>query len=138
MSDASRSVKVPVPTHYYQFDQQGIAFNMWYLAFMEQARNGFLAARGFSLEDLLSSSHDIQLVHAEISWNAALRYGESLDIDVELAHAGTTSFSLRHVLEVRGDTRARASVVYVIVDNATHQKAVLPDGLRRALVGEPS
>jgi hypothetical protein len=29
----SSSVRVPIATHYYHFDQQGVAFNMWYFAF---------------------------------------------------------------------------------------------------------
>src|SRR5258708_31754618 len=105
-------VTVPVQTHYYQFDQQGVAFNMWYLAFIEQARNGYLAARGFSLEDLLASGHDIQLVHVEIDWSCALRYGDPIAIDVRRARVRTTSFTLRYALAVRGQVRAPASPVY--------------------------
>ncbi len=126
-------VNVPVQTHYYQFDQQGVAFNMWYLAFIEQARNGYLAARGFSLEDLLASGHDIQLVHVEMDWSAALRYGDPLAIEVTLGHVGTTSFALRYALAVEGQGRATASAVYVIVDAAVLGKASLPTGLRTAL-----
>jgi len=126
-------VTVPVQTHYYQFDQQGVAFNMWYLAFIEQARNGYLAARGFSLEDLLASGHDIQLVHVEMDWSAALRYGDPLAIEVTLGHVGTTSFALRYALAVEGQGRATASAVYVIVDAAVLGKASLPTGLRTAL-----
>ena len=53
---------------------------MWYLAFLEQARNEYLAAQGFSLADLLASGHDIQLVHVEVDWSAALRYGDIADL----------------------------------------------------------
>ena len=126
-------VKVSVPTYYYQFDQQGVAFNMWYLAFVEQARNAYLAAQGYSLEDLLASGHDIQMVHVELDWSAALRFGDSLEIEVSLGHAGTTSFSLRQVLSVHEGERAVAAVVYVIIDAATNAKAALPDELRAAL-----
>jgi acyl-CoA thioester hydrolase len=129
------SVTVAVETHYYQFDQQRVAFNMWYLAFIEQARNGYLAVRGFSLEQLLASGHDIQLVHAEIDWSAALRYGDSLAIEVTPGHIGTTSFTLRYALAVQAQVRAIASAVYVIVDRGIEGKAPLPAGLRAALDG---
>jgi acyl-CoA thioester hydrolase len=129
----SQIVTVPVQSHYYQFDQQGVAFNMWYLAFLEQARNGYLAARGFSLEDLLASGHDIQLVHVEVDWSSALRYGDPIAIDVSRARAGTTSFTLRFALAVHGQVRATASAVYVIVDASIQGKAPLPPGLRAAL-----
>jgi acyl-CoA thioester hydrolase len=126
-------VTVPIQSHYYQFDQQGVAFNMWYLAFLEQARNAYLAARGFSLEDLLASGHDIQLVHVEVDWSSALRYGDPFAIDVSSARIGTTSFTLRYAVAVQGQVRATASSVYVIVDASIQGKASLPPGLRAAL-----
>jgi acyl-CoA thioester hydrolase len=129
----SPTVTVPVQSHYYQFDQQGVAFNMWYLAFLEQARNGYLTARGFSLEDLLASGHDIQLVHVEVDWSSALRYGDPFTIDVSSARAGKTSFTLRYALAVQGQVRATATSVYVIVDASIQGKALLPPGLRAAL-----
>jgi acyl-CoA thioester hydrolase len=128
-----KSVTVPIDTHYFQFDQQGVAFNMWYLAYIEQARNAYLADRGFSLGNLLASGHDIQLVHAELDWTAALRYGDPLAIEVTRGHIGTTSFGLGFALAVDGEARATASAVYVIVDGAIQGKAPLPPGLRAAL-----
>jgi acyl-CoA thioester hydrolase len=132
--DAGRSaVTVPIATHYYQFDQQGVAFNMWYLAFIEQARNGYLAAQGFSLENLLASGHDIQMVHAQVDWNTAVRYGEKLDVEVRCARVGTTSFRLQYQLAVQGEVRSVASGVYVIVDAGVQGKTPVPPGLRTAL-----
>jgi acyl-CoA thioester hydrolase len=126
-------VAVPVETHYYQFDQQGVAFNMWYLAFVEQARNSYLATQGYSLEELLASGHDIQMVRAEINWTAALKYGDELVLDVTCGHVGTTSFALDYTVKVGDQARATASGVYVIVDGAIAGKAPLPAGLRGAL-----
>jgi acyl-CoA thioester hydrolase len=126
---------IEVPTHYYQFDQQGVAFNMWYLAFIEQARNAYLADRGYSLQDILDSGHDIQLVHVEVDWRAPLHYGDLLEVEVRLGRAGATSFSLHQVLMARGQDCSTATVVYVIVDALTHVKAPLPQRLRAALEG---
>ena len=129
------SITVPVRTHYYQFDQQGVAFNMWYLAFIEEARNGYLAGIGFSLEDLLASGHDIQLVHVEMDWSAALRYGDILEVEVTSGRTGNTSFSIHHQLTVNGLASALGTAVYVIIDGATQKKASLPPSLRAALEG---
>jgi len=73
------------------------------------------------------------LVHVEMDWSAALRYDDSLAIQVTLGHVGTTSFSLRYALAVEGQERAAASAVYVIVDAAIQGKASLPTGFRTAL-----
>lgn len=129
------TVTVPIETRYYQFDQQGVAFNMWYLAYMEDARNGYLAERGFSLQDLLASGHDIQVVHTEIDWKQAFRYGDELTIDVTPGRVGNTSFSLFFSMVVGGTVTATACTVYVIVDSAIAGKASVPKGLRAALSG---
>lgn len=127
------TVSVPIPIQYYQFDQQGVVFNMWYLALMEQARNAYLAEFGFSLQDLHASGHDIQVVHVEVDWLAPLRYGDQLTIDVSPGRVGTTSFGLK--FEFIGDqgTIATADAVYVIVDDQICGKADLPPGLRSAV-----
>jgi acyl-CoA thioester hydrolase len=128
-----KTVSVPIETRYYQFDQQGVVFNMWYLAYLEDARNGYLAERNFSLHDLLDSGHDIQLVHSDIDWSQAVRYGDAVVIDVTPAHVGTTSFGLNFTIVVAGDVRATASTVYVIVDGSIQGKAPLPQKLKSAL-----
>ncbi|WP_067650916.1 acyl-CoA thioesterase [Nocardia harenae] len=127
------TVQVPIRTHYYQFDQQGVAFNMWYMAFIEEARNGFLAAQGYSLETLLGAGFDIQVVHTRIDWTSALRYGDPLVVEVMPGNVGTTSLGLDYRFLVAGEVRATAAGVYVIVDAALQGKAALPDGLRAAL-----
>lgn len=128
-------VDAPICTHYYQFDQQGVVFNMWYLAFAEEARNAFLAAEGFPLAALLASGHDTQVVHVDIDWKAALRYGNKLTADVTPGRIGTTSFSLNFSFKVAGQVRARSTVTYVIIDSSTQRKTSLPPELRALLGG---
>jgi acyl-CoA thioester hydrolase len=135
-SEMPKPIVVPVQTHYYQYDQQGIAFNMWYLAFIEDARNSYFQSIGYSLGDLLKSGHDIQMVHVEMDWSAALHYGEQLAIEVSVGHTGTTSFSLMHKVMANAQNQAIVKAVYVIIDAATQTKAELPSGLRDALEGD--
>ena len=128
-------VDAPICTHYYQFDQQGVVFNMWYLAFAEEARNAFLAEGGFPLAALLASGHDTQVVHVDIDWKAAVRYGDKLTADVKPGKIGTTSFSLKSSFKVAGQVRAWSRVTYVIIDASTQTKAPLPPELRSLLAG---
>ncbi|TAP43201.1 thioesterase family protein [Arthrobacter sp. S39] len=127
------TVNATICTHYYQFDQQGVAFNMWYLAFAEEARNAFLAEEGFPLTALLASGHDVQVVHVEIDWMAALRWGDELMATVSAGRTGTTSFTLSFSFGVSGQDRARASITYVVIDAMTQKKAPLPAELRSLL-----
>ncbi|MFC9362422.1 acyl-CoA thioesterase [Rhodococcus sp. NPDC057014] len=124
---------VPIRLHYYQFDQQGVVFNMWYMAFLEEARNACLASGGFSLQDLEASGHDIQVVHCQIDWTGAVRYGDQLGIEVRVTRIGRTSISMSYTALVNGCARATADAVYVIVDAAVNGKAEIPARLRRSL-----
>lgn len=126
-------VTVPISTAYYQFDQQGVVFNMWYLAYAEEARNAYLGAIGYSLQNLLESGHDIQVVHADLDWSGAVRYGETLTAEVSTGKIGRTSFALDYALKVGDEVRVRVGSVYVIVDSAISGKAAIPAELRAAL-----
>lgn len=129
----SNSITVPISTRYYQYDQQGVVFNMWYLAFMEDARNAYLTAIGYSLEDLLEAGHDIQVVGAELSWKAAVRYGAEVAAEVRTERIGNTSFVLEYIIRADTVECLRATSAYVIVDAAISGKCEIPAGLRQAL-----
>ena len=108
---------------------------MWYLAFAEEACNAFLAAEGFPLAALLASGHGTQVVHVDIDWKAAVRYGDKLAADVTPGRIGTTSFSLNFSFKVAGQVRARSTITYVIIDSSSQRKAPLPPELRSVLGG---
>ncbi len=124
-----------VDTRYYHFDQQGVVFNMWYLAYMEDARNAFFSQSGYPLEALLASGHDIQVVNVNVSWKAAIRYGDKARIEVSSVRLGTTSITLGYRIYSGDLLSALASSTYVIVDAAISGKAPLPDPMRAALAG---
>lgn len=131
---------VPIETRYYQFDQQGVAFNMWYLAYLEDARNGYLEQIGYPLATLLAQGYDIQLVHVEAGWQAPCRYGDRLSIRTRVSRAGTTSLRFEFDLRAGGVPIAEAASVYVVVAGpdrvragATPGKSPLPAALRDAL-----
>lgn len=130
-----KPVALPIRTQYYQFDQQGVVFNMWYLAFIEEARNAYLEAVGFSLGELLSSGHDIQVVHTSVDWTAAVRFGDDITVEVRPGRVGRTSFGLEYDVKVAESVRARSNAIYVIVDRAICGKAEMPARLRAALTG---
>lgn len=131
----SARYRVDVP--YYQFDQQGVVFNMWYLAWFDSALVWFLDEVGVPYGELLEGGLDQQLVHTEIDWASGVRFGERIEIDVFAQHVGNTSFTLVfevHRIDDAGDTVvATGRTVYVNIDGSG--KAPLPPALRQALVG---
>jgi YbgC/YbaW family acyl-CoA thioester hydrolase len=89
-------------------DQQGVVFNMWYLAYFDDAMTAWLAHRGVPYQQLFAAGLDVQLVHTEVDWRGAVGFGDDLTIGVSLAAIGRTSLTL--------DLRARREGTEVVTD----------------------
>jgi acyl-CoA thioester hydrolase len=105
----------PVSVRYLEVDQQGVVFNMWYLAYFDDAMTAFLAHGGLAYLDMLAAGYDVQLVHTELDWPGSLRWGEPASIDVGLAAVGRTSFTLQFAARAGERLAVTASTVYVVV-----------------------
>jgi YbgC/YbaW family acyl-CoA thioester hydrolase len=123
-----------VDVRYFEADQQGVVFNMWYLAWFEDARNALLHHAGFSLHDLLASGHDIQVVHTEIDWQGPVRWPDHVEIATTIGTLGRTSIAFDFEVWRNGESVATGRTVYVIVDLEASGKRPIPQALRDALL----
>src|SRR5659263_119771 len=103
-----------VDVRYLEVDQQGVVFNMWYLAYFDDAMTAWLGNRGVPYQQLFAGRLDVQLVHTEVDWRGAVGFGDDLTIGVSLAAIGRTSLTL--------DLRARREGTEVAV-SYTHLRA---------------
>jgi len=69
------AVAVPVSTSYFQFDQQGVVFNMWYFGWFDDAMTQFLGDADYPYQTMISDGLDVQLVHTEADWREGVRTG---------------------------------------------------------------
>ena len=123
---------------YLEVDQQGVVFNMWYLGYFDEAMSHFLEQNGLAYKDLLDSGHDFQLVHSEIDWMGSLRWADDARIEVGLAGAGRTSFTLAFEVYARDERVAKGRTVYVTVATDGSGKRPIPPNMRAALGLEPA
>jgi len=123
----------PVNVRYLEVDIQGVVFNMWYLAYVDDAMTAFLAAHGLSYPELLAAGCDVQVVHAELDWRDGLRWAEDASVAVRLLHVGTTSFRLGYEFRRGADPVATAELVYVCVATDGSGKRPIPPVLRTGL-----
>jgi len=123
----------PVGVRYLEVDQQGVVFNMWYLAYCDDAMTAFLAHGGLPYRAMLDAGYDAQVVHTEIDWHGPLAFGADATVTVEPEQIGRTSFTL--AFEVWSADRRVASVrtVYVSVRTDGSGKCEIPSLLRAAL-----
>ena len=124
---------LPIDVRYLEADQQGVVFNMWYLAYFDDALTAFLAHGGLPYPEMLAEGWDVQLVHTELDWTGPLRWGEPGEVDVGLARLGTTSFTLQFGVRVGDRSVATGETVYVAVEAEGWTKVPLPDRLLAAL-----
>ena len=122
-----------VPVRYLEVDQQGVVFNMWYLAYLDDAMSAFLEAGGLPYTALRDSGHDVQLVHTELDWSAALRFGEEVEVSVTCDSIGRSSFTLAFIVGQGATEACRARTVYVCVATDGTGKRTLPEPLVRAV-----
>jgi acyl-CoA thioester hydrolase len=129
----TRKTSYRTRVRYLEVDQQGVVFNMWYLGYFDEAMSLFLAEGGVPYSTLLASGHDVQLVHTEIDWTAALKWDDDARIDVFAVGSGQTSFTLQFEVFAGDSPIATGRTVYVVVATDGSGKRPIPPLLQRAL-----
>ena len=124
---------LPMDVRYLEADQQGVVFNMWYLAYFDDAMTGLLDHGGLAYPDLLAAGWDVMVVHTELDWMGPLRWGEPAAIDVAVARVGTTSFTLRFAARSGDRVACQGETVYVAVETEGWTKVPVPPALLDAL-----
>ena len=127
----------PFTVRYLEVDQQGVVFNMWYLAYLDEAWTAFLEAGGLPYGDLLGVGYDVQLVHSELDWHGPLGFGVPAEVRAGLRSVGRTSITMQFEVWCEQRRVASASTVYVVVPVGGRGSTPVPDRLRRAL-GDPA
>ncbi|HEV7148776.1 MAG TPA: thioesterase family protein [Pedococcus sp.] len=124
-----------VEVHFYEVDQVGVVFNAWYLAWCDDARLAYCAARGYGIEAAKAADAMPLVRHADIEWLASLSAGDHAEIHVRPVRIGQTSFTLRHEIHRAGDGELCAvlTITYVAAGLTERTKRALPLSLRAAL-----
>jgi acyl-CoA thioester hydrolase len=118
---------------YFECDQQGVVFNMWYLGYFDEALGAFIAGGGVTVAEMIESGYDVQLVHSEIDWAGPLRWGDEAHIAVRLLGTGRTSFRVGFEVSAAGITVATGQTVYVAIRTDGSGKVPIPAGLAAAI-----
>jgi acyl-CoA thioester hydrolase len=123
----------PINVRYLEVDQQGVVFNMWYLAYFDDAMTAFMASAGIPYATMKEAGLDLQLVHVDIDWKGGVGFGDEVGVRVRPVRVGTTSFTLGFEVLRSGQPVVGSRIVYVCVATDGSGKRELPSELRRAL-----
>ncbi len=123
----------PVTVRYYEVDAQSVVFNMWYLAWFDEAFTAFLDHRGLPYQKMLDAGFDVQVVHTELDYRAGVQWQDDVRVTVEAGRQGRTSFTLEFAVHRGDEIAVTGSTVYVVIGTDGTGKRPVPDLLRDAL-----
>ncbi|MDT4976304.1 MAG: acyl-CoA thioester hydrolase, partial [Pseudonocardiales bacterium] len=120
------------PVRYVEADQQGIVFNAHYLTYCDEAFGAFCAERG-----LLAFAEQVNLVSSTLTWTAAARWGDLVEVRTRCLRVGRTSTAIAFEIRASGRDCCRVETTYVLTD-ADGTKTPIPDSVRTELIDAAS
>jgi acyl-CoA thioester hydrolase len=121
-----------VRIRYGECDMQKVVFNANYLVYIDDATDTWFRE---ALGPFEATGFDFMVKRISIEWQSAARFGEVLDLDLEVTRWGTSSFDVG-VVGTAGDRPVlSASLVYVSTIPGQATARPVPDDVRAALSG---
>ena len=119
-----------VRVRYGECDMQQVVFNANYMAYCDDAMECWFQAVGMRM---LDHGWDFMLKKATIEWQSAATVSDVIDIGVEVARWGTTSFDVSFTGTVRERPVFTMLVTYVGVKHGTTETSPPPEDVKRLL-----
>jgi len=119
-----------VRVRYVDCDMQRVVYNAHYLTFVDDGVETWLQVLGVNVYD---HGWDFMLKKATIEWQSAATVSDVIDIAVEVARWGTTSFDVSFTGTVAQRPVFTMLVTYVGVKHGTTETMPPPSEVRAAL-----
>ncbi len=116
-------------------DAAGVMFFAHLFRHAHDAYEAFMTDIGLPLDALIRAGKTaLPLVHAEADYQAPMRHGDRIDVEVRVADVARRGFRLSYrFLDATGQSAATALTVHVRVRPGTTGAEALPDELAAAL-----
>jgi acyl-CoA thioester hydrolase len=116
-------------------DPLGHVNNAVYFTYLEQTRfSHWRALWDFGNPNLPPDTPGVIVARAECDFRRAARYGETLEIRMDVADIGRTSFTYEYeIVDAEDRTVATARTVQVMYDYAAEKPVPIPDRIRTLL-----
>lgn len=118
---------------YSECDMQGVVFNAHYLFFYDVALVEFWREVIGDYTEAVARGYDQVVAESRIRYRSAARFDELIDIQMPVAHLGTTSMVIRPMFSVGDRLVADGEIRHVFVDARSLQKIEIPAEIRAAL-----
>jgi len=112
---------IEVRIYYEDTDCGGVVYHANYLKYFERARTWYLEAHGISITRLLEGGIQFMVIHAEMTYCAPARYGETLAIETWVSERSKARLTFSHIVRERASQR-------VVVEGAATLAVVNREG----------
>lgn len=113
-------------------DHAQIVYYPRFFHYFHSAFEDFFESEGVPYRQCLDERVGWPAVHAEADYLSPVRFGDTLEIDVDVVKLGTSSAAFRYVGTVRGraEPAVRGQVVVACLDMATYRAQPIPTKYR--------
>lgn len=130
----SEPFRMPVTPRYMEIDAQGVVFNAWYLVWWDEGMTAWMRHIGLDYPALLERGFDVQNVHAEVDYRSGVRWGEQVEVLVDVQRVGTKSFTVGYtVARASGDVCVEGHIVYAMIATDGSGALEIPSDVRALL-----
>ncbi len=109
--------KMDVKVYYEDTDCGNVVYYANYLRYMERARTEYLAARGYSVRQLMEEGTIFMVLRVEIDYKSPARYGDTIEIETWVSNATRVTMTFEHSMRDKATgkvfVQCRAKVVFV-------------------------
>lgn len=128
------SFRTRLQVRFSDIDPAGVVYFPRFLHYCHTAMEDFFADElGMSYARLFAEHRcGFPAVHLETDFRRPLRYGDAVEIEVEIVKVGRTSVTWRYTLRAAGEIAAEVEIVTACIDLDRFRARVVPDWLLRA------
>lgn len=111
-------------------DATGILYYSSLLELVTEGVERYFLSRGISLKRMIEEEeYTLPIVHVEADYFLPLFVGDEVEVQIELDHVGTSSFTLKGAVLKGGAQAGSVKIVHVAVSNQSKKSLPIPEEL---------
>ena len=119
---------------FFHCDPAGIVFYPQYFYILSESKEDFLMHIGHPMHRMINEQRrGWPMVRLETDFKRRSRYGDRIEVDIELFKLGTASLGLQYTIRGEDGERLFAKSTIVLTDLDTGQPVPIPHDMRGAL-----
>jgi 1,4-dihydroxy-2-naphthoyl-CoA hydrolase len=131
------SFRIPIQVRFQDVDAAGVLFFGRIFDYLHMAYEELVVSSGVDRARYFGGGdYIVPIAHAEADYRSPIRYGERIEVAIEVTRVGRASFQLRYrVVGPGASLRVEAATVHAFVDKETMKPISIPDPLRAFFLG---